>query len=182
MKKNLGEEGTTQYIWVESPDPQGYKRLSSVEELKQVVLAEDMRIFAADNLTSQSASSTTLKTFEYEGIAFYPGKGGWKSDPEGLTNLARANRLMPIGRSLMYKRYLYDFPVYPINNIWRDTLMTGFSEGKIYVVQTSLKTIQRCLLMTTDPGDLVFDPTCIRKGTGVWRVAPPCRPPARGGT
>ena len=74
---------------------------------------------------------------------------------------------MGIGKSLMYKRYQYDFPWMPVTTIWRDTLMTGFSETKLYVVQTSEKAIQRCLLMTTDPGDLVLDPTC---GSGTTAV------------
>ena len=60
----------------------------------------------------------------------------------------------------MYKRYLDDFSVSPITNVWRDTVMTGFTEPKLFVVQTSVKVIERCILMTTDPGDLVFDPTC----------------------
>ena len=159
-EKVLGGEGTTQYIWVDSSDRKEQRRMSNEELANPSVVPNGWRIFAADNLTSQSASTTTLIPFEYEGNIYYPGKGGWKSNQEGLTGLASAKRLMPIGKSLMYKRYLSDFPVYPINNIWRDTLMTGFSESKIYVVQTSLKAIQRCLLMTTDPGDLVLDPTC----------------------
>ncbi len=60
----------------------------------------------------------------------------------------------------MYKRYLADFVVAPIANVWRDTEMTGFTDEKFYVVQTASKVIQRCILMTTDPGDLVLDPTC----------------------
>jgi adenine-specific DNA-methyltransferase len=60
----------------------------------------------------------------------------------------------------MYRRFLTDFAVSPKNNLWTDVLMTGFSEEKTYVVQTSSKVIQRCILMTTDPGDLVLDPTC----------------------
>jgi len=60
----------------------------------------------------------------------------------------------------MYRRYLHDFPVYPIANIWRDVLMTGFSEDKVYVVQSSSKIVERCILMSTDPGDLILDPTC----------------------
>jgi adenine-specific DNA-methyltransferase len=60
----------------------------------------------------------------------------------------------------MYRRYLADFPMSPINNLWRDVLFTGFAETKLYVVQTAERVIQRCLLMTTDPGDLVLDPTC----------------------
>ena len=68
--------------------------------------------------------------------------------------------MKPIGNTLMYRRYLADFPVSPINNLWRDVLFTGFAETKLYVVQTAERVIQRCVLMTTDPGDLVLDPTC----------------------
>jgi adenine-specific DNA-methyltransferase len=74
--------------------------------------------------------------------------------------LARAGRLRPIGKSLMYRRLLSDFPVVPIANYWNDVKMTGFSEDKTYIVQTGQKVIERCLLMATDPGDLVLDPTC----------------------
>jgi adenine-specific DNA-methyltransferase len=60
----------------------------------------------------------------------------------------------------MYRRLLADFPVVPIANYWNDVKMTGFSEDKTYIVQTGQKVIERCLLMATDPGDLVLDPTC----------------------
>ena len=159
-EKILGSEGTTQYIWVDIPDGQVQRRMTKDEMADLSKIHQDLDIFAADNLTSQSASTTTLIPFEFEGQTYHPGKGGWKTNNAGLTRLSEAKRLMPIGKSLMYKRFLKDFPVYPINNIWRDTLMTGFSEGKVYVVQTSVKAIQRCILMTTDPGDLVLDPTC----------------------
>ncbi len=167
-EKQLGSEGTTQYVWADISEGRSQRRLTKDELHNANSLPEGTRVFAADNLTSQSASATTLIPFEYEEQTYRPGKGGWKTNLTGLSRLSDANRLMPIGKSLMYKRYLLDFPVYPINNIWRDTLMTGFSEGKVYVVQTSLKVIQRCILMTTDPGDLVLDPTC---GSGTTAYA-----------
>lgn len=77
-----------------------------------------------------------------------------------MKRLAKAYRIKAIGRSLMYRRYLGDFDAIPLNNIWDDVLATGLTEQKIYVVQTSQKLVQRCILMTTDPGDLVLDPTC----------------------
>jgi len=67
---------------------------------------------------------------------------------------------MPIGNTLRYKRYLDDYPVYLMDNVWNDTAISGFARKKAYVVETSTKVIERCLLMTTDPGDLVLDPTC----------------------
>jgi adenine-specific DNA-methyltransferase len=72
-----------------------------------------------------------------------------------------AGRVLPSGeRSLRYVRYLEDFPAFPINNLWMDTTTGQFTDPKLFVVQTATKAIARCLLMTTDPGDLVLDPTC----------------------
>jgi adenine-specific DNA-methyltransferase len=80
---------------------------------------------------------------------------------DGLQNLARNNRIAVEGNSLRYVRFLDDFPVYPLANIWTDIGgIQNRSEGKLYVVQTAALAVQRCLLMTTDPGDLVLDPTC----------------------
>jgi adenine-specific DNA-methyltransferase len=67
---------------------------------------------------------------------------------------------MPVGNTLTYVRYLRDFPAFPINNLWDDTVTSGFADPKVYVVQTNTKVVERCALMTTDPGDLVLDPTC----------------------
>ena len=157
--KVIGEEGTTQYVSLQSPDGEE-RRLSEEEFADPRLIPDGWKIFASDNLTSQSASQTTLYEFKYKNKNFNSGKGGWKTNIEGMKKLEIAGRLRIIGNSLMYRRFFEDFPVSPINNIWRDVLMTGFSEDKIYVVQTSTKIIERCMLMTTDPGDLVIDPTC----------------------
>ena len=77
-----------------------------------------------------------------------------------MTRLAQARRLYPIGATLRFVRYWDDFTGQPRNNIWDDTRQSGFSDPKVYVVQTNTRVIERCLLMTTDPGDLVLDPTC----------------------
>lgn len=81
--------------------------------------------------------------------------------------LADANRLMLVGNTLRYKRYVDDFPVYQIDNVWNDTARSGFARKKEYVVETSEKVVQRCVLMTTEPGDLVLDITC---GSGTTAV------------
>ena len=156
--KSLGTEGTTQYVNARSLDRQADRRLTREELDDPAKIAVEWRVFASDNLTSQSAGQTTLFEPLIEGQIFHPGKGGWKTNATGMSRLASASRLKPIGNSLMYRRYFDDFPVSPINNLWRDVLITGFSEDKIYVVQTSTKVIERCLLMTTDPGDLVPRP------------------------
>lgn len=94
------------------------------------------------------------------GVTATPGKGTFKSDEKGLSRLSLCGRLVNVGKNIRYKRYFDDFPVFPINSSWTDTGIAGFASDKQYVVETSVKVIERCLLMTTDPGDLVLDPTC----------------------
>ena len=150
--KQLGFAGTTQYVWELSTQlqdgriPKGH--------------APSGHVFAADNLASQSGGETTRFEYSLEGKSFRVARGGWKTNLQGMDRLQRAHRLKPIGNSLMYRRFLDDFPVYPIANVWNDVLATGFSEQKLYVVQSSQKLVERCILMSTDPGDLVLDPTC----------------------
>lgn len=94
---------------------------------------------------------------EFEGQKIGPSGGFWKTGEAGFSKLIRAGRLQKAGRTLRYRRFIDDFAAYEITNIWTDT---AGSPGKIYVVQTSPAVLQRCILMTTDPGDLVLDPTC----------------------
>ena len=150
--KELGKTGTTQYVWELSSDLQE-SRISKG-------YSPQGHVFAADNLSSQSGGETTRFEFTVSGRAFQVTRGGWKTNLQGMRRLEKAHRLKPIGNSLMYRRYLNDFSVYPIANVWDDVLATGFSEQKVYVVQSSQKLVERCILMTTDPGDLVLDPTC----------------------
>jgi adenine-specific DNA-methyltransferase len=84
----------------------------------------------------------------------------WKAKPEGMQRLAERGRLLGVGKTLVFRRYIDDFPVVAINNLWTDTLESTFSVAKVYAVQTSSKVGDRCIQMTTDPGDIVFDPTC----------------------
>ena len=86
-----------------------------------------------------------------------------------MPRLARAGRLIGIGKRVRYRRFGDDFPVTTFTNSWDDTLVSGYSDPKLYVVQTSAKVVERCLLMTTDPSDLVLDPTC---GSGTTRMSP----------
>ncbi len=77
-----------------------------------------------------------------------------------MSRLIAARRVKTAGKTLTYVRYIDDFPVLPFTNLWDDTVTSGFGDPKIYVVQTNAKVIERCILMCTDPGDLVLDPTC----------------------
>jgi len=126
-----------------------------------VAESDGARLVILDNLTSRSASTTTTQAINVNGSEFLPRTGGWKTNTVGLHRLLRANRLFPKGNSLLYKRYFHDFAYSPTTSLWRDTQSGGIGrEANVYVVQTNTKVIERCLLMTTDPGDLVLDPTC----------------------
>jgi adenine-specific DNA-methyltransferase len=159
--KILGEEGTTQYIWLQSAGGESERRMTKEEADSPENISNQWKVFACDNLTSQRpAQEGDVREYVFDGESFTPGKGTFKTDKKGLDTLAAAMRLKPIGKSLMYRRFLSDFVVAPIANVWGDTKMTGFTEDKSYVVQTASKVIERCLLMSTDPGDIVLDPTC----------------------
>ena len=108
-------------------------------------------------LTSSHEYSRGKDPFEYQGRSFRPGARYWSTSPEGLKRLDYGDRLLTTANTLRYKMLFSDFPVMPIANVWSD--MMG-ATGIIYVVQTNAKVIERCLLMATDPGDLVLDPTC----------------------
>ena len=77
-----------------------------------------------------------------------------------MERLKKAERLEAVGNTLTYVRFIDDFRVFPRNNLWTDTGASGFSDEKVYVVQTLSRIAERCVLMATDPGDLVLDPTC----------------------
>ncbi len=121
-----------------------------------------MRVFRPAPFTSQTTrvGQTTVFPIDVSGATYRPTKGGWKTNRTGADRLGNARRLLGIGNTLTYVRYLDDFPAFPINNFWADTVTSGFSDPKVYVVQTNTKVIERCMLMCTDPGDLVVDPTC----------------------
>ncbi|MEZ4711090.1 MAG: DNA methyltransferase [Caldilineaceae bacterium] len=140
----------------------GQQRMMSKDEYEGILAVPPESVpFMSDNLTSPGFSSGTTVEFDFAGKTYYPGSNlHWKTSPDGLTKLAKVGRLFAARNSLRYVRCHEDFPVSPIKNLWTDTTTGSFAEEKLYVVQTSTKAIQRCLLMTTDPGDLVLDPTC----------------------
>jgi adenine-specific DNA-methyltransferase len=155
LSKELGKIGASQYSWVE--EPSGTRRpLAAGESLEEA--SNIGRLFCHDNLTSQRPPGDF--PVDFQGRIYRPGKGYWKTGEQGMAKLREAKRLMAIGNTLRYIRFLDDFPVYPVNNLWDDTVTSGFSDPKLYVVQTNVRITERCLLMTTDPGDLVLDPTC----------------------
>ncbi|MGB5949164.1 MAG: site-specific DNA-methyltransferase [Parvibaculum sp.] len=120
------------------------------------------RVFFPDNIMSQRPlGEGDLKEFREFGLTFKPRKGTFKTVGTGLSRLGRAARLYSTsGNVLRYVRMVDDYPVVALNNLWRDTGTGSFTDQKTYVVQTNTKIIERCILMATDPGDLVLDPTC----------------------
>jgi adenine-specific DNA-methyltransferase len=113
------------------------------------------------SLFSQGFRKLTSVPYTYEGKTFDPGGDkNWKTTLDGLDRLSSAKRLIVSGATLCYKRFVDDFPAVAQNNLWDDTVVSTFVAAKLYVVQTATKVIQRCVLMTTDPGDLVLDTTC----------------------
>jgi adenine-specific DNA-methyltransferase len=118
-------------------------------------------IFRIDNLTSPNQGvQSCIFDATVEGKVFkLPGSAQWKTRYDNMERLAKAGRLHA-AKGLYYRRFLNDYPVKGLNNLWQDTGAGGFVEEKFYVVQTNAKIVQRCVLMATDPGDLVLDPTC----------------------
>jgi adenine-specific DNA-methyltransferase len=152
--------------WIEEPDGTR-RRMTSEEIASPETIASDLRVFRHNPITSQSAGPTTIFPVELDGRSYLPGKGGWKTNRAGIDTLIAAQRLLGIGSTLTYVRYLDDFPLRPVIDIWDDTRQSGFGDPKRYVVQTGTRVVERLVLMTTDPGDLILDPTC-GSGTGAY--------------
>ena len=119
---------------------------------------EGDRPYAISDLTKPGPGSKY--DFEFHGVIYTSGSRWWGTTPEAMTRLDKSDRIQVSGKNPRFIRYLQDSPVKGINNYWADTGIAGFASNKVYVVQTNEKVIERCVLMTTDPGDLVLDPTC----------------------
>jgi adenine-specific DNA-methyltransferase len=138
-----------------------YRGVTAEERRGEAHIPEGAKLYKPDNIQSQGAAKES-QPFSYLGKTYLPGSNShWKANyPKGMERLAEAGRLHVAKNSLQYIRYADDFPYQQKGNIWTDTLTGSFTDEKLYVVQTSLKVAERCLLMTTDPGDLVMDITC----------------------
>ncbi|MCI0742778.1 MAG: site-specific DNA-methyltransferase [Gemmataceae bacterium] len=159
--KEAGTEGASVYNQIELPD--GTRRRLTVSELSNAAVIEKLngQLFSTGGLENIGATASGTFDYEFMGKTYHPGANRhWVTTRDGLDRLAKANRIVVSGSAIRYVRFINDFPVVAIENLWNDTLTGSFTDPKVYVVQTNIKTISRCLLMTTDPGDLVFDPTC----------------------
>jgi adenine-specific DNA-methyltransferase len=148
--KEAGDEGASKY-----------REAETIKALANSAL-DLSKLAVSDQLTSQGASANSEQRFEFQGKAWQPPLGlHWKTTVEGMETLAKAGRVMQEGKSIRYVRFLDDFAINPRTNVWLDIGgIQSRTDPKVYVVQTATEAVKRCILMATDPGDLVLDPTC----------------------
>ena len=160
LTKEQGEGSSTgeRYSAVYETDTGMYRTLTAVERSDASTIPNTAATFRYDNLVSSGYTPTCIFPLDFEGQLFTPGGGrSWKTNKEGVVRLKKAGRIGCTGKSVQFRRFLNDYPSYEANNIWMDM---AIRTDKQYVVETSTGAIQRCILMATDPGDLVLDPTC----------------------
>lgn len=164
-ERQIGGDGGEAYRLNEYT-PGHWRSLSDAELETAKSNPRDYRILRLQILTSQRQGRDNSETgamsfpIEFQGQSYRPSKGrGWTTTAFGIERLRRADRIGAAGASINYKRYFNDALSFPMYNIWDDT-QSGSAMDKTYVVQTTTKVVERCILMTTDPGDLVLDPTC----------------------
>ena len=159
LEKVIGMSGAAGYVNVESPDGTT-RRLNHEETVNPLLIPTGDRVFQSDHLRgTRSPNPSDFAAFTFQTQTYNANRQWcWKTNEDGLNKLAKSGRIVKAGNVLRYRRYFDDFPAYPMTANWQDTMT--FMADKLYVVQTSAKVIQRCILMTTDPGDLVLDPTC----------------------
>ncbi|MEH6790633.1 site-specific DNA-methyltransferase [Parasphingorhabdus sp.] len=151
-----GEEGASRYKTLRLPN----LAEASVSEFDEI--PQDARYFRDQGMTSRSAANTTLFSYTYRDKDYKPNSGGWRTSKTGMVRADHADRLLQTGKTLSYRKYYDDFSAISMDNVWSDVSggVTSRADPKVYVVQTGTTVVQRCILMTTDPGDLVLDPTC----------------------
>jgi len=161
QQKSFGSDTT--YTWLELPD--GSRRKMTAEERKDSsLLPRGSRPYCLDNLRSSGYTETCFFPITVDDVTFPPQKYSWKTNVVGVERLKLARRIQATKTLPYYVRFHDDFPVSELNNVWLDT--RGEMDMK-YVVQTTTKVVERCMQMSTDPGDLVLDPTC---GSGTTAV------------
>lgn len=153
VSKSFGE-GT---MFTKIVKANGEDRNMNEREMQGFIESGD-RPYRLSDIVSSGLTPSCVYDFEFEGRSFRPGRSkSWKTNLGGMQKLQNSNRLRAPGNSLQYVAYWHDFPVSSLANFWTDVVG---EYQKSYVVQTARSVVQRCMLMTTDPGDLVFDPTC----------------------
>ncbi len=154
-ERNPKEE--TRYSFIENSSGH-FARMTAGQRQEIEHIIKTSRLFVAENLNSAGRTESCVFPFDFEGHEYLPTQGkSWKTNLDGMKRLTLAGRILSPAGNLNYKLYLDDYPVREFTDVWMDT--QGASD-KTYIVQTPNKVVQRCMLMTTDPSDLVLDPTC----------------------
>jgi adenine-specific DNA-methyltransferase len=157
--KVRGQQGATGYTRVRTHDGEISPASQFENESGELDLPAGAELIALDNITSQSPGSRYDVVFN--GKKYRPEPGYWKTDEPRMAVLLEKARIAATKNKLAFIRKFSDFPLFPLSNIWTDTVgQNQFGGSKVYVVQTALTVVRRCMQMCTDPGDLVFDPTC----------------------
>jgi adenine-specific DNA-methyltransferase len=153
---------TSEKMFTMIEDKTGFCRSLTRSEKETWDIDEKWQPFIPQGLYNDSGSEKSRFPIDFEGAQWVPPVGYfWRTNPDGMKRLARANRLFGLGKTLRRKQYQDDFGFISVKALWTDTMPSGFaSESSLYTVQTSTKVIERCMLLCTDPGDLVLDPTC----------------------
>jgi adenine-specific DNA-methyltransferase len=159
VSKDLREGAGARFARIELLE--GWSRPVTDEEREAPeALPQGARAWRGDPLTSETPSDSTTFDFVLEGeLVSRPKKGGWKTNATGMERLRRAERLVKTREFANFKKYFHDFSASSLGNLWADTMGTAEQE-KVFIVQTTTKVVARCVLMATDPGDIVLDPTC----------------------
>lgn len=158
LPKILGDLSDEITPWFKEAPDGTFTKLTAEEKRNPSIVSADHRIFRPGPLTSPGGSG---ERFKFDGNIYEPKQNNhWKVKVDGLRRVVERDRIFALGKMIHWKLYVDDFPVASLTNVWSDTQRGGFSGTPLYAVQTSPKVIDRCILMTTDPGELVLDITC----------------------
>jgi len=157
LKKST--QGDVNYRWCEDEFRNRFE-MSKDQVYDHKKLPENASVYHLKSLEPSGLMNSGKFSFKFHGHSYTAPKNGWATPPEGMRRLDRANRIDRLGDALRYVLYEKDYPITTLTSPWNDLSWSGFSESKVYVVQTNSQVIKRCILMTSDPGDLVLDPTC----------------------
>ena len=156
VERNIEDEPEFCYLDTGNGD---FEKLPRVE-LLNLSSKKRERIFKRSVLTSSGYTPSCTYDFSFNGNTYKPLSGkSWRTHADGMKTLVNVHRVFTLGNNPYFRQYHSDFPLIQLENGWRDTA-AGFGEPKVFVVQTNVKIVARCMLMATEPGDLVFDPTC----------------------
>ena len=157
-----GESGATRYSKMRMQDGTSHDVGALSERELEELVSDGGKFFTDQGLTSRTGSSTTLFEFSHQNKSYRPPAGGWRTSEKGLVRVQKSNRILTTANSVRFQKNFDDFGALGLTNNWDDVSggISSRNDPKVYVVQTATSIVQRCILMTSDPGDLVLDPTC----------------------